>query len=263
MYSMTERKHSLTPITIVLSVALALAGFFAFLMTPAGRPIWLSAYPVLIWFNVDHAFPAETDIALGTVSGPDVLVPGSNARRLEVAKVCLLCRIFVDVDYSWHVTDTGGPTVHVKVRTWHPTDSSELVRHIREAYDKHGADPTAWLATEFVTYYSRSLDDDQLPESIYFPPSSDGIIPDPILDGTARLVVAAGTNAVPHLLDKVANPQAWDAIAAHILLHLILHPEDSSPAGTWHGLQLDSSAPLHGVGTPTFSLQDYWKSPSR
>ena len=75
MYSMTERKHSLIPITIVLPVALALAGFFAFLMTPAGRPIWLSAYPVLIWFNVDHAFPAETDIALGTVSGPDVLVP--------------------------------------------------------------------------------------------------------------------------------------------------------------------------------------------
>ncbi len=249
--------------SVVLAVALALASFFAFLMTPAGRQIWLSAYPVFIWFNVDHAFPAETDITLGTVSGPDVLAPGSNARRLEVAKVCLLCRIFVDVDFSWHVTDNGGPTVRVKVRTWHPTDSRELVRHIREAYDAHASDPAAWLATEFVTYYDRSLDDELLPESIFFPPSSDGTTPEPVLDGTARLVVVAGTNAVPHLLDKVANPRVWDAIATHILLHLILHPEDSPPAGTWHGLQLDSSAPLHGVAAPTFSLQDYWKSLSR
>lgn len=119
---------------VALPIA-ALAAFFAFLMSPAGRSTWLAAYGVLVWLNVDHAFPVSADIPLADVADGQVLVPNSYARLREVAKLKWICARFMDVDFRWQVTDNGGPSVRIKVRTWHPSDSAELLRAIRGGYE--------------------------------------------------------------------------------------------------------------------------------
>jgi len=153
-------KRRNTAACVALLIA-ALAAFSAFLMSPAGRSTWLSAYGVLVWLNVDHAFPASADVPLADVADGQVLVPNSYARHREVAKLKWICARFTDVDFRWQVTDNGGPSVRVKVRTWHPSDSTELLSAIRDGYEGKGlpdraskdleeylASPDLWLPDE-------------------------------------------------------------------------------------------------------------------
>ena len=112
----------LPPIALVAMILTLLLG------TAPGRDVWCRVlYPALVWLNVDHWFPATAEIPLLDLSGPDVAQPGTSARTLEVAKVDFIALRCTDIDYTWRILDPGsGPTVRVRVRTWHPLDSRSL-----------------------------------------------------------------------------------------------------------------------------------------
>ena len=219
--------------------ALVLATVLFF--TPPGEVLWVGPYPVLVWFHVDRWFPWSADIELMDVSGPDVEVAGSPARRLEVAKVGFLACRFTDIDFGWRILDPGsGPTVRVHVRTWHPLKSRRLAHAIRRAYAEHPADSEARLAVKFATDWpEHTFDGERLPPSVDFPPPVRGVPWEPLFDETARLVLRAGTNAVPHLLEIATrtNPGWYNHLEAHVLLCKILGVRSRGADDEWCGIR--------------------------
>ena len=228
----------LPPIALVAMILTLLLG------TAPGRDVWCRVlYPALVWLNVDHWFPATAEIPLLDLSGPDVAQPGTSARTLEVAKVDFIAARYTDIDYPCRVLDPGsGPTVRVRVRTWHPLDSRSLADTIRRTYLFHATDPEARLATEFVADWpwpEHAIDGKPVPLSIDFPPPVPGVPWEPTFDATAQLVLRAGTNAVPRLLSIATRtaPASYNALEAHILLCKILGVRPGGASDEWCGIR--------------------------
>lgn len=226
----------------VTATAIAALAITFLLGTEPGRIVWCTAlYPVLVWFNVDRWFPATAEIPLLDVSGPDVAQSGSPARAMEVAKVGFIAGRLTDIDFGWRILDPGsGPAVRVRVRTWHPLHSRHLADSIRRAYLDHATDPEAHLAAEFVTAPPVGTPDGRpVPPSVDFPTPVPGIPWEPAFDATAQLVLRAGTNAVPRLLEIATrtNPGWYNPLEAHVLLCKILGVSPSGADDEWCGIR--------------------------
>ncbi len=217
----------------------------AFLMSPFGLSAWFCLYPVLCVFNADHWFPATAAIELSDVSGPDAGQPGTDAHRLEFAKVVYLCRLHTDVDFSWRVVEDAGPSVQLRFRTCHPWISRRLAKSVKEAYDGQKTDSEARLAADFASWPERLLDDRTLPPSVDLRAPAPVAPPEPVFDGTARLVLAAGTNAVPHLLELACEDGRWYyPVEAHVLLCSILGVSVPAAPDEWCGVRLVRNPPF-------------------
>lgn len=227
------------PRRILAALAITALTIAFLLGTEPGRIVWCTAlYPVLVWFNVDRWFPATAEIPLLDVSGPDVAQAGSPARGMEVAKIGFIAGRFTDIDFGCRILDPGsGPSVRVRVRTWHPLQSRRLADSIRRAYLDHATDPGARLAAEFVT--APPVGTGSVPPSVDFPPPVPGVPWEPEFDATAQLVLRAGTNAVPRLLDIAtrANPGWYNHLEAHILLCKILDIRPRGADDEWCGIR--------------------------
>ena len=231
----------------------------SFLLSPLGPVVY---YPVLVWFGVDRWFPASESIVLSDVSGPDVDVAGTDARRLEVAKLFYLCRLRTDVDESWNLADPGsGPSVRVKVRGGSFWRARDLARTIRREYERQTTDPEARLAADFASWPERLLDDRTLPPSVDLRATASGDSLEPVFDGTARLVLRAGTNAVPHLLELVTAPgQRSFPIEAHILLCWILGViQPYAAPDEWCGVWLVQNPFFRDWKCDPVVLSSYWE----
>ena len=231
----------------------------AFLLSPIGQVVYL---PMLVWFGVDRWFPASDTIALSNISGSDVDVAGTDARRLETAKIRYLCRLHTDVDESWNLVDPGtGPSVRVKVRGGSFWRARSLARTIRREYEGQATDPEARLAADFSAWPERLLDDQTLPPSVDLRANASGDSLEPVFDGTAKLVLRAGTNAVPHLLELVTDTNRWAfPIEAHILLCRILGvvQPDAAP-DEWCGVRLVQNPLVRDWKCDHAVLSSYWE----
>ena len=213
-------------------------------MSPFGVAAWAGLYPVLCLCGVDHWFPADAVVELSDVSGPDAGRSGTDAHRLEVAKVVYLCRLHTDVDFSWRIVEDAGASVRLRFRTCHPWVSRRLAKGVKEAYDGQKTDPGAKLAADFASWperpWPRFLPDDwELPPSVDLRAPAPGAPPEPVFDGTARLVLAAGTNAVPRLLELVCDDGRWYyPVEAHVLLCSILGVSVPAAPDEWCGVRL-------------------------
>lgn len=220
-----------------LWVAAAPLAAFLLWLTPAG----IFLYPVLVWFNVDHWFRWTEDVALSDLSGSDVAEAGSVARAKETAKLSFAMRRCIDIDWGWKLLDPGtGTVVRVRVWTWHPLQSVSVARTIRDLYEAHAADPAARLAADFATWDQYGIDDGyRLPPAVDFPPAAPGVPWEPVFDETARLVLRAGTNAVPHLIEIATrtNPGWHNPLEAHVLLCKILGVRSRGADGEWCGIR--------------------------
>ena len=97
----------------------------------------------------------------------------------------------------------------------------------------------ARLAVDFASWPERLLDDRTLPPSVDLRAPAPGAPPEPVFDGTARLVLAAGTNAVPHLLELVCDDGRWYyPVEAHVLLCSILGVSVPAAPDEWCGVRL-------------------------
>lgn len=244
MSAAAEPRKRRRPRRILAAVAIA-ALVFAFLLgTSPGHHVWCTAlYPVLVWFNVDHWFPATAEIPLLDVSGPDVAEAASPARAMEVAKIDYIAARLTDIDFRSRVIDPGtGPSVRVAVRTWHPLRSRELADDIRDAYAGHATDPEAHLAVDFTTDWPERASGGNsisIPPGVSFPAPVPGVPWEPAFDATAQLVLRAGTNAVPRLLEIATrtNPGWYNHLEAHILLCKILNVRAHGADDEWCGIR--------------------------
>ena len=249
----TEERRSGGVRARVLRAAAAAAVGGVFLMSPVGVFAWAGLYPVLCMFGVDHWFPADAVVELSDVSGPDAGRSGTDAHRLEVAKVVYLCRLHTDVDFSWRIVEDAAASVRLRFRTCHPWVSRRLAKGVKDAYDGQKTDPGAKLAVDFASWperpWPRFLPDDwELPPSVDLRSPVPGAPPEPVFDGTARLVLAAGTNAVPRLLELVCDDGRWYyPVEAHVLLCSILGVSVPAAPDEWCGVRL--------VRSPTFEDQ--------
>ena len=243
----------------VWHTTLIVAAVIAFLLSPIGPVVY---YPVLVWFGVDRWFPASESITLSDVSGADVDVAGTDARRLETAKIRYLCRLHTDVDESWNlVVPSAGPSVRVKVRGGSFWRARTLARTIRREYEGQATDPEARLAADFSAWPERLLDDQTLPPSVDLRATPSGNSLEPVFDGTAKLVLLAGTNAVPHLLELVTdtNRRAFP-IEAHILLCRILGVVQPYAApDEWCGVWLVQNPLVRDWKCDPAVLSSYWE----
>lgn len=247
------------PRRFVAAAAIAALAIAFLLGTEPGRIVWCTAlYPVLVWFNVDRWFPATAEIPLLDVSGPDVAQAGSPARAMEVAKIGFIAGRFTDIDFGCRILDPGsGPSVRVRVRTWHPLQSRRLADSIRRAYLDHATDPGARLAAEFVT--APPVGTGSVPPSVDFPPPVPGVPWEPEFDATAQLVLRAGTNAVPRLLEIATrtNPGWYNPLEAHVLLCRILGVRPSGADDEWCGIRAATWA-LHPHHRDTPDARSIW-----
>jgi hypothetical protein len=224
-------------------VAGALVSASVLLFTPPGEVLWVGLYPVLVWFNVDHWFRWTEDVALSDLSGSGVAEAGSVARAKEIAKLSVaMYRGLNTVDWGWKLLDPGtGTVVRVRVWTWHPLKSVSVARGIRNLYETHATDPEARIAADFATWWGPYGIDDEytLPPPVDFPPAASGVPWEPVFDENAQLVLRAGTNAVPHLLEIATCPNSgWDnPLEAHVLLCKILGVHSRGADDEWCGIR--------------------------
>ena len=223
-------------------VAGALVFASVLLFTRPGEVLWVGLYPVLVWFNVDHWFRWTEDVTLSDLSGGGVAEAGSVARAKEIAKLSVAMYRCIDIDWGWKLLDPGtGTVVRVRVWTWHPLQSVSLARTIRDFYETHAADPAARIAADFATWWGPYGIDDEytLPPPVDFPPVVPGVPWEPVFDENAQLVLRAGTNAVPQLLEIATrtNPGGCNPLEAHVLLCKILGVRSRGADGEWCGIR--------------------------